>query len=106
MATVGRLLHEISWNRCETFCSENALEDPTFIAINTAKRTKLFLKLKCFVEGLGFKTVEGSRGRIRYCFSRTLKVDDGWSNATVSGNHCDRNEAKDHVTSIKKDKLK
>ena len=37
---------------------------------------------------------------------RNLKADDGWTNATLIGNPCDSNEVKDHVASVKKDKLK
>ena len=67
--------HETHWIKFNTFCSENELEDPSFVANNASKIIKLRLVLKCCAEGLGFKTAEGARSRVRSHRSRNLKPD-------------------------------
>ena len=93
---------EDSWNRFKTFYSDNELPNPTLIDNNTVKNMKLCLTFKCYAEGMGFKTTEAARSGITHCYSRTLKVDNGWKNASFIGDPCDSNETKDHITSIKK----
>ena len=95
-------LCETYWIKFTNFCSDNELEDPSFITNKTVRNIKLCLTFKCCTEGLGFKTAEGVRSGIRNHYSRILKLDDGWSNAACVGNPCDSNEVKDQITSIKK----
>ena len=97
--------HEGCWTKFTKFCSDNQLENPSIISDKTVKSIKLHLTFKCYTEGNGHKSAEGVRSGIRNHCSRILKADDGWSNVKFEGNPCDSNEAKDQITSIKKDKL-
>ena len=49
---------------------------------------------------------EAARSGVRHRCSRTLKLDDEWTNATLVGDPCGSNEVKDQVASVKKGKLK
>ena len=84
-------LHEGYWTKFSKFCSDNELENPSIISNKTVKSIKLCLTFKCCTEGHGFKTAEGVRSGIRNHYSRTRKVDDGWSNVKFEGNPCDSN---------------
>ena len=92
--------------KLEIFCSGNELEDPSLIANNAVKSTKLRITLKCRAEGLGFKTAEAARSVVRRRRSRASKLGDGWTNAALSGNPCGSDEAKNQVDSVKKGNLK
>ena len=45
------------------------------------------------------------RSEVRHCCSRVSKVGDRWAYATLAGNPCDSNKAKDQIASVKKARL-